>query len=126
MTTTEFTQKRKELLKKLEDFKTEINLKFTEITNQFNDENCPVKLHQVYEIKGKPPRGCENRFVVYSIDNSFWKNNNAVITRVGGWWLDKFNTPKKWTNETILGVSNPAIFELSNNQEHNKHPDSNE
>jgi len=126
MTEKEFTQARKDLLKSLEYFKQKINLEFTEITRLFNEENCPVKLHNVYEIKGKPPRGCQNRFVVYSIDNSFWKDNTHVLTTAGGWWLDKYNTPKKWTNETVLGVSNPSIFELSSNQEHNKHPDSNE
>ncbi|MNU09540.1 hypothetical protein D3C72_2561730 [compost metagenome] len=52
--------------------------------------------------------------------------DETLMITVGGWWLNENNTPSKWDNMTVEGVSNPAIFKLSEDQTANDHPESND
>ena len=126
MTTDLFISERKILLAEKESQLEKINIKYTQILKEFKKANSPVKKYKVYELlkNGRKRRGF-NRFVIYDIEVAVW-DEDAVMIRTGGWWLDKENFPTKWDTMTVVGVSNPAIFKLSENQEAKKHPDSND
>lgn len=124
MVTAEFLFQRSELLKLKEEHLKKINQDYSKIAQQFIDANSPVKNHKVYELiaNGKKRRGFK-RFVIYTQEVSVFDKKDIFI-RVGGWWLDKENTPTKWDTMTVMGVGNAAVFILSENQINKKHPDS--
>jgi hypothetical protein len=126
MKTEDFILKRNELLTLKEKHLEVINKEYSEVLKEFIKENSPVEKLKVYELieNGIKRRGFK-RIVIYDIEVAVW-DNDAVMIRIGGWWLDKENVPTKWDTMTVCGVSNPAIFKLSENQENEKHPDSND
>lgn len=126
MNTEDFILKRKALLEKKESQNDLINKEYTQILKEFVEENSPVEKHKVYElVKNGIKRRGYKRIVIYSTEVGVW-DGDYVHIRVGGWWLDKDNVPTKWDTMTVVGVSNPAIFKLSENQLAEKHPESND
>lgn len=122
MNQTEFLKRRDELVEKKKAFDTAINNDYTKIVDDFIDEVSPIKLHQVYEpVKDVPRRRGFSRFIVYGQDIQMF--DRTPMIRIGGWWLDENNVPKKWDNMTVYGIGNPAVFKLSENQDREKHPD---
>lgn len=87
--------------------------------DRFVKENLTVKKNKVYELvqNGHNRRGLK-RFVVYAFQYMFLKTKRTYEfqIRVGGWWLDEYNTPAKWDHMAVYGVGNPAKFKLSDNQ----------
>jgi hypothetical protein len=126
MDTEDFILKRKILLEKKESQNDLINKEYTQILKEFVKENSPVEKFKVYELveNGIKRRGFK-RIVIYDIEVAVW-DKDVVMIRIGGWWLDKENVPAKWDTMTVVGVSNPAIFKLSENQLAEKHPESND
>lgn len=126
MNTENFIKERNDLLKSKEEFLKTINQGYTTIVNEFIDENSPVKNLKVYNLveNGKKRKGFK-RFVIYTQEVSVY-NEKDIFIRVGGWWLNNESIPTKWDSMTVMGVSNAAVFELSENQENKNHPDKNE
>jgi hypothetical protein len=124
MTEEKFIEGRKLLLDKKAEFEKQVNIEYTELSDIFIKAHSPVERLKVYELKknGRKRRGY-NRFVIYSIVLRVW--DETVMITVGGWWLDKESIPTKWDNMTVLGVGNPAIFELAEDQTNYDHPDKN-
>ncbi|MDN3673104.1 hypothetical protein QWY99_08595 [Flavobacterium branchiarum] len=126
MKTEDFILKRKALLIKKENQLKIINKDYNEILKLFVKENSLVEKFKVYElVKNGTKRRGFNRIVIYDIEVEVW-DKDAVIIRIGGWWLNNENVPTKWDTMTVVGVSNPAIFKLSENQLAEKHPESND
>jgi hypothetical protein len=119
----EFLKKRKFYQDELKKFQKQVDIAYTKIVNEFIKENSPVKNLKVYELleNGIRRKGFK-RFIIYTQEVSIFSKNPMI--RVGGWWLDKNNIPKKWDNMTVYGVGNPAKFVLSESQENENHPDS--
>lgn len=118
----ELKAKREGLNGLLEDYRKQLNEDLVVYTRQFLNANCPVEIKGVYELKenGIKRRGFK-RFVIYLREVIFFGGDPMI--QVGGWWLDRENVPTKWDTMTVYGISNPALFELSDNQEHELHPD---
>ena len=123
MKTKQFIEKYQDIIKRKEDYSTELDLEYTEYVKEYLADNSPVERLKVYELikNGNRRRGYK-RFVVYSIRTQFM--GRVCMINAGGWWLNQDNIPSKWDVMTVDGVSNPAIFKLSENQEHLPHPDS--
>lgn len=120
----ELIEKRKELLNRIEDVKKQVNIEYNNLVEKYAEENIPVNVGKVYELKTeKPPRGF-SRFVVYELTPTFFQNKHVIFT-ASGWWLDKNDTPKRWKSYVVFGSGNPVEFILSKNQSNNNHPDSN-
>ena len=126
MNTEQFLKERKALLDKKAIQEAEINKEYTRILNEFKKENSPVQKQKVYELQenGRKRRGFK-RIVIYDIDVAVWDADQVMI-RAGGWWLDKNNIPTKWDTMTVVGVSNNAVFKLSDDQTAEKHPEAND
>lgn len=123
MTDSKFSKERKDLLKIKSEQEKAINIKYTALCDEFILKNSSVKNLEVYELleNGNKRRGFK-RFVIYEQQIQVFCDSPMI--KVGGWWLDKENIPKKWDTMTVYGVGNPAIFKISDNQNHLKHPDS--
>jgi hypothetical protein len=123
MQTKDFLKKRKFYQDELKKFQKQVDIAYTKIVKEFISENSPVKNLKVYELleNGIKRKGFK-RFIIYTQEVNVF--DKMPMIRVGGWWLDVNNIPAKWDNMTVFGVGNPAKFVLSENQEHEKHPDS--
>jgi hypothetical protein len=123
MTTEVFTEKRLELLQLKKEQMKAVDLDYTDLCNDFILNNSPVKNLEVYELleNGNKRRGFK-RFIIYEQEVQTF--GNSPMIKVGGWWLNSDNVPTKWDSMTVFGCGNPAIFKLSDNQTHSKHPDS--
>lgn len=118
----EFIKQRKQLKKELELAKDAIDKKYTKIHDDFIEANTEVKKLSVYElVRNGIKRHGFKRFVIY--DRSVSTFDNHAMIQVGGWWLNSENVPTKWDSFTVFGVSNNAVFVLSENQIHLPHPD---
>jgi len=116
MTETRFLEERGALLDRKNKLLKEINEEYNRICDDFKKTNSPVENLKVYELveNGRKRRGLK-RFVIYTQEISVYDKGDIFI-RVGGWWLDAVNVPAKWDTMTVLGVGNPAVFKLSENQ----------
>lgn len=124
MTEEKFIESRNLLVAKKAEFEKQINIEYTELSNLFIKAHSPVEKSKVYELKknGNKRRGFK-RFVIYRIELRVWDETVMII--VGGWWLNQESIPTKWDNMTVLGVGNPAIFELAEDQTNCDHLDKN-
>lgn len=122
MTETIFLEKRGALLDRKNKLLKEINEEYAQICGEFKNANSPVENLKVYELveNGRKRRGFK-RFVIYTQEITVYDEGDIFI-RVGGWWLDAVNVPTKWDTMTVIGISNPAVFKLSENQINEKHP----
>lgn len=118
----QFIEERKLLLERKKEQENAVNVEYSRILEEFLSENSPVETHKVYELlkNGRKRRGFK-RFVIYKQVVQMW-DEDLMIT-VGGWWLNENNIPSKWDNMTVEGIGNPAIFELSESQDNELHPE---
>ena len=125
MKTEQFIKERNLLLGRKKEQEEVINIEYSRILKEFINENSPVENHKVYELlkNGRKRRGFK-RFIIYEQTVRMW--DETLMMTVGGWWLNENNIPSKWDNMTVMGVSNPAIFKISDNQIANKHAESND
>lgn len=125
MTEQDFLAKRIALKNKKQAQEKIIDIEYTAVLKEFLDKNSPVQKNIVYELveNGRKRRGFK-RIIFYDIDVNVWDESIMII--VGGWWLNENNVPTKWDNMTVSGIRNPAIFKPSENQNAEKHPQSND
>lgn len=125
MDTFDFLQKKNQLLSKKKEVVNAINIEYTALVKQYTDENSPVELFKVYELKknGNARRGFK-RFIPYQFEIETRAYRDVAFIVAWGWWLNKENVPERWDCQTVYGIGNPPILELSENQTALQHPES--
>lgn len=119
----DFIKKRNFYQSEIKKFEKRVSVEYTKTVKEFLKENSPVATKKVYELveNGIKRKGYK-RFVIYTQDVKMFDKHVLIIA--GGWWLNENNITSKWDSMAVFGVGNPAKFVLSQNQIHQKHPDS--
>jgi hypothetical protein len=121
----QFIEQRNLLLVQKEEQVKAINVEYNRILKEFLKDNSPIEEGKVYELleNGRKRRGFK-RFIIYDQTVRMW--DETLMITIGGWWLNEKDIPTKWDNMTVQGISNPAVFKISENQTALNHPKSNE
>lgn len=109
------------LKNKAHAFAEKIELQRNKLATKYIDQNSPVKVGKIYEIvSGGVRRKGYSRFAIYGQRVQFMNNDPIIV--VGGWWINKqTNKADKWDGGVVvLGVGNPTVFKLSEDQTHIK------
>jgi len=117
--TTKYVKEDRALKAMADSYLKKILARQNKLAARYIRDNSPVRVGKVYEIVGNAikHRGYD-RFVIFQQKVQFFTNHPVII--VSGWWINKLtNLAEKWDSGMIvLGVGNPAILKLSENQKY--------
>ena len=104
----------------VDEFKAKAEAEWDEKTAEYLKNNCSVEVSKVYQLVsgGKPYKGYK-RFVITGAEVSMIMGMPVIYAQ--GWWLSTDNDPIIHKEYPIHGIANPKVFQISPNQNNNKH-----
>lgn len=116
-TITTYIKADRALKAKLDAYAEKIQQRRAKLAAKYIKQNSPVENGKVYNlVSGGIKRRGYDRFVVFQQQARSMGGHSIVV--VGGWWINKLtNKAEKWdSSAVVLGVSNPAVFKLAEDQ----------